>query len=214
MESGVIFVGNTGGNSKRNDPHQRLNEKIHELEENVDKLKEKLNENGQSGKKDEDQAKSKQDDPIEKAHDDSAKDSIKEIDKNVKKIDNLVEGSDKVLIKVKSSIPSFLYLDDISVDINKTTVNNKRFLSPAVPITFVNTEIKSVVVVNAFVFASLEIDDGQQKAQLKFLAPENAYEVKKIIDGIVVAKKQSIDLPSIATLEKEELKEKFEKIGE
>lgn len=148
------------------------------------------------------------------------KNEIKEEEKGKKKLEDIIEASQKTLFKAYSTFPFDFYPDSVKIELNKVIVNNKKFILGSQNFTLLPDDITDVTAFAAIFFASLEfkvkdkdIAGEEQLIKIRFLKPEDAFKAEKIIKGMLMAKKQGIDLNILADQKVEDLIKKFEELG-
>jgi hypothetical protein len=142
---------------------------------------------------------------------------LEKISKN--KLDNLVKQSNTPLLKFSTVFPFDLFPDEICIDLNQISILTKHFMySERQSIPFKN--MVDVDVTTDFFFASLtllyretvanSLSTSQNSLTITFLKKEDAKKARSIIDGIIIAIKENIDL---AALEIPSLSQKLELVG-
>ena len=143
-----------------------------------------------------------------------AKEEIqKEISNNERKLDVLVKKSSQVLLNVKSVFPFDLFPDNLTIDSNKVNVVTKAFFASGRVHSIYIEDVYDVFVEAGPIFATLKIVDKgfvENLVEVKYLKKNEAYKARRIIQGLVVAVKDKIDL---AGLEGEDFARKIEELG-
>lgn len=133
--------------------------------------------------------------------------------KATKKLDGLVSGSVRVLLDIQSVFPFDFFPDDVIVDEVKVSVFTKFFFWSREVRSIEYKDIFNVVVQQGMFFAKLEIVDryfSQQTIVVDFLKVKDAMKARRIIQGMIIAHKEDIELHALS---KEKLIEKLELIG-
>lgn len=145
-----------------------------------------------------------------------AKEQIKVRDeqkRNHKELDALVTSSQIPLFNLSAVFPFDFFPDQISIEPSQVNIMNKSF--------FFTYQIQSIPIKNvadvflqtSVFFATLKIIDNsyiQNSAQIEYLRKDEAIKARKIIQGLVVASKEGID---ISGLPPQQLVQKIEQLG-
>lgn len=111
-------------------------------------------------------------------------------------LDKLIDFSNHQLFRCNSVFPFDLFPTELIIDINKISISNRFFSLGRQVHSFVIDDVSDVFVTSGIILASLEIIDknfGSNTVKVKKLKPNDAYEAKRIIQGLVIAKKMEID---------------------
>lgn len=130
------------------------------------------------------------------------------------KLDSLVAKSFGQLYRIQSVFPFDLFPDEIIVDRTKVDVINREFLSTAMIRSVLLKDITDVMVQTSIMFAKLTIvarSFADQVLEVKFLKKQEAIRARRIIQGLVAAVNQGVDL---APFSDEELMQKIEDLGQ
>lgn len=152
-------------------------------------------------------------DPLTEGKQEAVKEDVKEEEKQKQKINDLVDVSHQILLHIKAVWPFDFFPDEIMVDINKVDVVKKYFFWSERRHSVFVKDISDVFVETSILFASLNIIDSgfaENIIQISFLKKDEAIRARKIIQGIVVAAKQGVDL---SKLELQDLLVKIEELG-
>jgi hypothetical protein len=130
---------------------------------------------------------------------------------NEEKFNNLVEGTSQFSYKIRTHAPIDFFPNELIIDINKVSVLYKTFMSRdvlSIPI----KDINKVEVTNDILSASIEIVNGSQTTTLTltWLKKREAREVQAIIQGLLVAAKNDID---ISQFDSSEITERLKMLG-
>lgn len=130
---------------------------------------------------------------------------------NEEKFNNLVDGTTQFSYKIRTHAPIDLFPNELIIDINKVSVLYKTFMSRdvlSIPI----KDINKVEVTNDMLSASIEIVNGSQTTTLNltWLKKREAREVQAIIQGLLVAAKNDID---ISQFDSNEITERLKTLG-
>ncbi|KKR80489.1 MAG: hypothetical protein UU73_C0001G0353 [Candidatus Daviesbacteria bacterium GW2011_GWA1_41_61] len=129
------------------------------------------------------------------------------------KMEELIEEAENPLFKLSTIFPFDFFPDQIIIDTNKVNIISKEFFSSGRVHSIMIKDIGDVFIETDPFFAKLTIIDKgftENSINLKYLKKEDAAKARKIIQGLVVAHEQSIDL---AHFPPEELTLKLEKLG-
>lgn len=136
-----------------------------------------------------------------------------EVQKQKETINSLAQKSNRILFKVSTFFPFDLFRDDVIVDENKLTVITREFfLSERVHSMRIET-IAEIFVDVGPIFATIEIvekDVPNSKIRVRYILKKDAMKLRKIVQGLILAKEKKIDL---SVLDNKELLEKIEEIG-
>lgn len=127
---------------------------------------------------------------------DFIKESVKEEEKVEQKVNDLVEKSDKTLIRISGIFPFDFFPDEVTVDMNKVNIINRSFLTRKVHSVFIK-DVSDVFIVDGIFFSQLSIvDEGfiENEITVNFLHKDEASKIRRVIQGLVVASKQDIDM--------------------
>lgn len=136
-----------------------------------------------------------------------------QVSEEVAKLDELAYVDTTALFSCRAVFPFDLFPDTVTVDRNKVTISKKTFFFTRTTQSILIQDLMTVVVSESLLFATLEIVDRmypQETIIVEYLPKESARRVRWLIEGLIVAQKQKIDLSKIP---REELLVKIEKIG-
>lgn len=153
---------------------------------------------------------------IDESQKEALKDAIKEQAKHEDKFNKLIARASKVLYKINTVFPFDFFPTIITIDPEKVTLKIKNF--------FNSSEIRSIHIKNIshiFVdtgpfFATLNIidqsvlEDNVGKVQIPYIKKEEALRARRIIQGLIVANKEGVDLFKLTD---NDLDKKLEEIG-
>lgn len=142
------------------------------------------------------------------------KEISKKIEKNEeKKLIRIIKASKEPIFKTSSAFPFDLFPDQVSIEEYKVNVTNYEFfLTKRVHSIAVN-DIADVFVDTAPFFATLKIiyrSFTENTVQVRFLKKDDALRARRIIEGLVIADKNHIDL---AKIKREHLMIELEELG-
>jgi hypothetical protein len=222
-KQGIIYV----------DPNS-VNDKQNELSENN-----ALSENGSSQSKSE-KVPTTDDSSKEKPHDDSkaavltgsegeyraAVDTIPEVQqeaqketqkeevKSEKKLDDVHDTTPNVLYECSSVFPFQLIPDKLTIDLHKVNIIIKTFpFIQNVQSIYIN-DIAQVDVTANIILAGVSIKDrffADKEHLVNHLKKSDAYKARRIIQGLIVANRESIDLSKV---HENDLAQKLEELGQ
>jgi hypothetical protein len=160
-----------------------------------------------------DQVKTRNRDATEEGHKEAIKESVKGIEQSNSKLDALVKKATKPLLQLKTVWPFDFFPSTLTIDINQVNVIHGQFFMSDRRYSISIDTILDVLVDTSPFFASLRIVDAGFKhndIELKYLKRADAMRARRLIQGLVIASKQKLDL---LTLPNEELLPKLEEIG-
>jgi hypothetical protein len=129
------------------------------------------------------------------------------------KMDDLVDLSRRVLFKTTSVFPFEFFPDEIVIDPYKVNIVSREFFASERIHSIAIKEISDVLIDTGPFFAALKIIDKnfiENTIVVRYLKKQEALKARRIIQGIMIANKEELD---IAKLEVDELAEKAEEIG-
>jgi hypothetical protein len=129
------------------------------------------------------------------------------------RMDNLIEGSDVVLFKAQSVFPFDFFPDHIIIDAKKVSIVIRQFFwSERVHSVMIET-ISDVFVDTSPFFSALKIVDKnfqQNVIEIRFLHKKEAARARRIIQGLMVAVSETLD---VTHMNPEELIPRLEQLG-
>ncbi len=141
-------------------------------------------------------------------------DSGKSSQKNEKeKVENKAEKADRELYKISTAFPFIIFPDHLIIDTGKVSIVRHGFLSNTFHSVFIN-DISDVLVYTSLLFATIEIIDKyfyEKSVSLTHLNKKEAMKARRLIQGLIIAKNQDIDLTKITDIK--ELSRMLEKMG-
>lgn len=157
--------------------------------------------------------KTDQDKQQEKGQAEAIKEIVKEDEKSKLKLNELLDRSNKVLGKVTTIFPFVLFPQNVIVDAAKINIVSSTFFFSEHIHSVMIKDVSDVVVETDLFFATLKIIDSgytENAITISFLPKEKTKELGKIIQGLVVAAKEGVDL---SILDQKDLAQKVEQIG-
>jgi len=133
--------------------------------------------------------------------------------KNEAQLDKMVEKSHWVLLSIKSVFPFDFFPDEITIDPTKINIVIKNFWGSGSVHSIYIKDIADIKIESTPFFATLKIVDRafvENKIQINFLRREDARRARRIIQGLVVANRDNLNL---AGMEINNLAEKIEQLG-
>lgn len=129
------------------------------------------------------------------------------------RLDRLVEKSQKILLKITTVFPFTLFPDDVIIDPQKVNIIKREFFfSERIHSVFIR-DISDVFIDTSIIFAGLRIIDRgftENSIDINFLWRDEAIKARRIIQGLVVAHRQGIEMDKIETVN---LIKKLEELG-
>lgn len=135
-------------------------------------------------------------------------------EQNVRDLDTLVKESQRVLLRINAVFPFNFFPDEVIVDETKVSIIHKIFFYSNSIRSIAHEDIFNVIVEHSLFFATLEIVDRffvEQPIIIRYLKKDDAILARRLIQGIIIAKKKGINLTE---LKKDELHRKIELLGE
>jgi len=129
------------------------------------------------------------------------------------KLEDLAAKSDSVLLKVSTVWPFTFFVNHIIIDPYKVNIIFREFFWSEHIHSVMVKDILDVVVDTSIFFATLTIvDQGyiENSINITYLKRDDALKARKIIQGLVIAHRQSIDL---SALKPSHIKEQAEELG-
>ncbi len=134
--------------------------------------------------------------------------------KALKQLDNLAHVSKQVILAIKTVFPFDFFQDELFVDVTKVSIHIHYFFYSKEVRSVEFKDIFNIIVQHGVFFASLEIVDKFFSAHplvIRYLWKKDAIRARRIIQGMIIAQKQNIDIRAIPP---NELVRKLETIGE
>ncbi len=129
------------------------------------------------------------------------------------KLDKMVEQSRSNLLYIKTAIPFNPFPHKVIVDIHKVTIIYKYFFfSEQVHSVYIK-DISDVLIETSWIFSTLKIVDvgfTDNSIDINYLTRGDAVMARKIIQGLIVAHKNGLDL---SKYESPDLSKKLEELG-
>lgn len=120
---------------------------------------------------------------------------------NITKLHALVNRAARVLVKVKAVFPFNFFPDELILDDNAITHRENRFFYTAQIRSIAYEDIFNVIVEYNVLFGTLEIHDKLSTRQpvifVHHLKRRDAHKVRRIIRGLILAKKEGVDTREI-----------------
>jgi hypothetical protein len=144
--------------------------------------------------------KSENPDPVITGHKEAIKDTIKDSDTSKEKFEQLVEKSIVPLYTISTIFPFQFFPKHVMVDLNKVSiVNNLFFFSKRRHSIFIEDVTDVYTDTNLF-FATLSIVDRgfiENEIKIPYLHKSEAIKMRRIIQGLLVAHRQKVDLSKL-----------------
>lgn len=134
-------------------------------------------------------------------------------EKNIEMLEKLAKGTRDVLVRTKSVFPFDFFPDEITVDENKVNITFKEFFFSEDIHTILIHLIKDIEVETSVFFGTLKIVPDGYPAQpicVRYLKKSDALRIRRIVQGLMLSKKEGIDMSKIHN---DDLCEKVEQIG-
>ncbi len=131
-----------------------------------------------------------------------------------KKLEDLAGKADNVLLKVTTFWPFTLFVNDIIIDPYKVNIIFREFFWSEHIHSVMIKDILDVVVETSVFFATVRIvDQGyiENTIDIAYLKRDDAIMVRKIIQGLVIAHRQAVDL---SVLSSSHIRQRAEEMGQ
>lgn len=151
---------------------------------------------------------------IKEGKKEAIKEEIKKKDQSDKNLDKLLNKlNNNVLLKISSIWPFDLFPKDIIIDTNKVNIIYRVFFFSERRRSILIKDITDIFVDTDLLFASMKFVDrsyAENVLEIKFLPKADALRARRIIQGLVVAVQNGVDLNEIPS---QEIVEKIEELG-
>lgn len=147
------------------------------------------------------------------ARKDVAEELIKDRVTNEQKLDDLVRHSEKKLFECKGVFPFDLFPDTLTIEMNQVHVSSKAFFKSKRIHSVALRDISDVFVETSPFYATLKLIDRnfiENQISIPFLKKAEAIKAQRIIQGLVVAEREGVDVTKVHDAE---LVEKLEALG-
>lgn len=131
-----------------------------------------------------------------------------------KQLNHLAQESARVLLEIKTVFPFTLFPDILILDETKVSMHISYFFYTKEVRSIEYKDIFNVVIQQGLFFAKLEIIDRyfvQRPIILEYLKRNEAIHARRIIQGMVIAKKENIPIENVSI---EQLIPKLDRIGQ
>lgn len=152
--------------------------------------------------------------PVVEGRREAVKDFVKERETQRHKFHELVQDVRTPLYKLSSVFPFDLFPNKIIIDVHKINVIFKEFFWSGRTLSIYIQNISDVLIDKSLFFATLKIVDKgyvENMVRVSYLWKKEADRARSIIQGLVIADKEGIDLTKI---ENKEIMMQVEKLGE
>lgn len=143
----------------------------------------------------------------------TVKENIKQKKEHVDKLQNLANRGRISLYRICAVFPFDFFPDEISIEPDQINICIKSFFRSGKSYSIPIKNIADVYLYTSFMFASLKIIDTsyiENSVEVPFLRKKEAEKARRIIQGLILASKEGVDLSKI---EPKKLIEKAEEIG-
>lgn len=131
---------------------------------------------------------------------------------NTERLEDLIDKT-QPLLRIRTSIPLDPFPNEIVIDANKVSIIYRYFFaSENIHSVFIK-DISDVLVETSLIFSTLKIVDvgfTENSIDINYLKTKDALKARRIIQGLVVAQKNGIDL---SKCEQSEIADKVEELG-
>lgn len=150
---------------------------------------------------------------VDDGHKEALKEFVKQEDLSQSKLQQMINKSDQVLFRLSTFFPFDFFPDDIIIDLEKVNIIIRYFfLAEQVHSVYIK-DITDVVLETGPFFALLRIIDKdytENSIDLHYLKKSEAIKARRIIQGLVIAHKEGVDLSPFSIAE---ITTQIEKLG-
>lgn len=150
---------------------------------------------------------------VKEAQKEIIKTQVKDREQNQEKLNRLVDLSSTVLLSIKTVFPFTFFPNEVIITLNDVSVVYTEFFISKQVRSVAISKIAEVIVTTGFFFAQLKIIDkeySQLTMEIDYLTIKNAMKAKRLIQGLLFATKEGVELTKI---EDQDLVEKIEELG-
>lgn len=143
----------------------------------------------------------------------ASKELLVEEKKNEQQLEQMVTKSQQPLLRISSVFPFDLFPDEVTIDATKVNIVQRNFWKSGSVHSVYIRDIADVKVEATPFFAKLQIVDRayvENKLVVTFLKKNEAYRARRILQGLVVATKDGLNL---AGMEMKKFAQKIEELG-
>jgi len=129
------------------------------------------------------------------------------------KLEDLAGKADNVLLKVSTVFPFTFFVHDIIIDPYKVNIIFREFYFSEQIHSIMVKDILDVVVETSLFFATIKfVDQGyvENTVDVAYLKKSDALKVRKVVQGLVIAHRQAVDL---SILHPDEIRNQTEELG-
>lgn len=147
------------------------------------------------------------------AYENAVHDTLKEEAENKSKLEELAKRGERELLRIKTVFPFILFPDELIIDENKITIVIRQFFKTKNVRSILHKDIANVNMQTSLFFATIAITDqyfSKNPVQVKYLKKNEATLARQMIQGLMVAHTQKVE---VSQLNIDEAKEKLIQIG-
>ncbi len=129
------------------------------------------------------------------------------------KLDVLANKNSKVLFQIRSVFPFTIFPDDLVIDREKVSIVTREFFGSGRVHSFLIENISDLYVDTTMWLATIRFHDkyyAQNAVEIRYLKKSDAVRARRIIQGLIVAREQKVNLNA---LDEDELLPRLEEIG-
>ena len=129
------------------------------------------------------------------------------------KLTTLAKESGRILLDIKAVFPFNFFPDEVILDETKASIHTNFFFYSKEVRSIEYEDIYNVFIQQGLFFAKLEIVDrffSQQRICVEYLKKAEAIRARRLIQGMMIVKKDNIDLSKLSV---EEVVAKLDRIG-
>ncbi|MBI4137558.1 hypothetical protein HY469_05855 [Candidatus Roizmanbacteria bacterium] len=130
-----------------------------------------------------------------------------------KRLKDLMSKSDRIIFKTRSVFPFDLFPDEIIIDETKVSIITHSFFETAQVRSIGFNDIFNVILEYSIFFAKIKVIEVaflNQPLEVEYLKKSDALRARRIIQGLIIAKKEGIDFGKILP---SELVKRTEEVG-
>lgn len=133
--------------------------------------------------------------------------------KQIKKLNQLEKVGTKPLLQIQTIFPFRIFPCVITLDRQKLTISDKFFFSSKEVENFLAKDIVSIASTESMFYATINLVSGMRinkEVSVPFLKKEDARKLRRLVQGLLIAGKEGIDVNQIP---ENQLIAKLEEIG-
>lgn len=138
--------------------------------------------------------------------------SAQKQEQSTKKLEGMLDNAKDVLLQCTTVFPFDLFPDRLTIDLNKVTLSKHEFFKSEIVTGILIKDIKEVNLSSAWFLATLTITAANEPEpiSISYLQTNDALKARRILQGLMSALKEGIDLNKVKS---DDLPEKLETLG-